>query len=210
MSSVFIARCWPSNTAVAHGRSFSTMVAQILAAAAASVSGPATSRSCMPSPLLPSLITMIGCSAASGALDRDLSRPRHSARKPPTELAPPTSTPNSVRLTASWAKPAGPSLRRCLLGGGFVGGWLVGGSLFGRRRCRGDFGRSGRRRLCGLCGRCRRGRGGVAAAVLTDSLADSCGRLRLDQLGGRGIRRPHHRFCGSHRGHGRGRRRRIC
>src|SRR6185437_5285395 len=83
------------------------MVAQILAAAAASVSGPATSRNCMPSPLLPSLITMIGCSAASGAFDRDLSRPRHSARKPPTELAPPTSTPNSVRLTASWDEACG-------------------------------------------------------------------------------------------------------
>src|SRR6185437_1878621 len=83
------------------------MVAQILAAAAASVSGPATSRNCMPSPLLPSLITMIGCSAASGAFDRDLSRPRHSARKPPTELAPPTSTPNSVRLTASWGEVCG-------------------------------------------------------------------------------------------------------
>src|SRR6202012_1180027 len=69
----------------------------------ASVSGPATKRSCMPRPVLPSLITMIGCSAASGAFERDFNRPRHSARKPPTELAPPTSTANSVRLTASGA-----------------------------------------------------------------------------------------------------------
>ncbi len=96
-----MARRWPSNTVVSHGRSFAIMVAQILAAAAASVRGPATNLSCMPSPLLPSLITMIGCSAASGAFDLVLTSPRQSARKPPTEFAPPTSTPNSVRFTMS-------------------------------------------------------------------------------------------------------------
>src|SRR5215211_8351261 len=48
-------------------------------------------------PPLPSLITMIGRNAASDALALDLSSPRHNARKPATELAPPTSTPNSVR-----------------------------------------------------------------------------------------------------------------
>ena len=55
----------------------------------------------MPSPLLFSLITMIGRNAASAAFDFDFRSPRHSARKPPTEFAPPTSTPNSVRWTAS-------------------------------------------------------------------------------------------------------------
>ena len=63
------------------------MTAQILAAAAASLSGPATSRNCIPAPVLLSLIMMIGRNAASGAFDLDLSRPRHSARKPPTEFA---------------------------------------------------------------------------------------------------------------------------
>src|SRR5882757_5474447 len=76
-------------------------MAQIFAAAAASLSGPATSRSCMPSPVLLSLITMIGRNVVSGAFDVDLSSPRHSARSPPTEFAPPTSTANSVRCTAS-------------------------------------------------------------------------------------------------------------
>src|ERR1700735_957817 len=75
------------------------MAAQIFAAAAASVSGPATSRSCMPSPVLLSFTMMIGRNAASGAFALDLRSPRHSARNPPTELAPPTSTPNSVRWT---------------------------------------------------------------------------------------------------------------
>src|SRR5450432_1745357 len=77
------------------------MTAQIFAAAAASASGPATSRNCMPSPLLLSFTTMIGRNAASGAFDFDLRRPRHSARRPPSELALPTSTPNSVRWTAT-------------------------------------------------------------------------------------------------------------
>src|SRR5712692_10372492 len=54
----------------------------------------------MPSPLLLSFTTMIGRKVASGAFDFDLRRPRHSARKPPSELALPTSTPNSVRWTA--------------------------------------------------------------------------------------------------------------
>src|SRR5215468_1653640 len=40
---------------------------------------------------------MIGCSKASGAFALDFSNPRHNARKPAIELAPPTSTPNSVR-----------------------------------------------------------------------------------------------------------------
>ena len=100
-SSVVIASRWPSYTVVSQERSFSVRPAQIFAAAAASPSGPATSRSCMPSPLLASLITMIGRNVASAALDLDFSSPRHSARKPLTELAPPTSTPNSVRCTAS-------------------------------------------------------------------------------------------------------------
>ena len=73
--------------AVSQDRLFSVMAAQIFAAAAASRKGPATSRNCMPSPPEPSLITMIGRSSASGALARDLSSPRHSARKPAIELA---------------------------------------------------------------------------------------------------------------------------
>src|SRR5882757_16604 len=55
----------------------------------------------MPKPLLLSFTTMIGRSVVSAAFDFDLRSPRHSARKPPTEFAPPTSTPNSVRWTAS-------------------------------------------------------------------------------------------------------------
>ncbi len=55
----------------------------------------------MPSPLLPSLITMIGRNVVNAAFDLDFRSPRHSARKPPSEFAPPTSTPNSVRWTAS-------------------------------------------------------------------------------------------------------------
>src|ERR1700716_2043000 len=100
-SSAFMERRWPSNTVVSQVRSLSIMTAQIFAAAAASASGPATSRNCMPSPLLLSFTTMIGRNAASGAFDFDLRRPRHSARRPPSELALPTSTPNSVRWTAT-------------------------------------------------------------------------------------------------------------
>src|SRR6185437_4762361 len=77
------------------------MPAQILAAAAASLRGPATSRSCMPSPLLPSLITMIGRNVVNTAFDLDFRSPSHSARNPASEFAPPTSTPNSVRWMAS-------------------------------------------------------------------------------------------------------------
>ncbi len=80
-------------------RLLSIRTAQIFAAAAASLSGPATSLSCMPSPLLPSFTTMSGCKAVSAAFDLDLSRPRQSARKPATEFAVPTSTANSVRWT---------------------------------------------------------------------------------------------------------------
>ena len=77
------------------------MTAQIRAAAAALLSGPAPSLNCIPGPVLFSLIMMMGCNAANGALDRDLSRPRHSARKPPSEFAPPTSTANSVFCTST-------------------------------------------------------------------------------------------------------------
>src|SRR5258708_10135013 len=97
-SSAFMGRSWPSNTVVSHGRWLSSKAAQIFAAAAASASGPATSRSCMPSPVVLSFTTMIGRNAASAVFDL---RPRHSARRPPSELAPPTSTPNSVLWTAS-------------------------------------------------------------------------------------------------------------
>ena len=119
-SSAFMARRWPSNTVVSQGRSFSIRPAQIFAAAAASLSGPATSRSCMPSPLLPSLITMIGRNVVSAAFDLDFRSPRHSARKPGSELAPPTSTPNSVRWTAELGRrrrlhPARPPRRRATL-----------------------------------------------------------------------------------------------
>src|ERR1700730_9427968 len=55
----------------------------------------------MPSPLLPSLITMIGCNVVSAAFALHFKSPRHSARRPATELAPPTSTPNSVRWTGT-------------------------------------------------------------------------------------------------------------
>src|SRR5258708_20737493 len=60
----------------------------------------------MPSPLLLSFTTMIGRSVANDAVDFDLRSPRHSARRPLSELAPPTSTPNSVRCTACWAAAA--------------------------------------------------------------------------------------------------------
>ena len=63
--------------------------------------GPATNLSCMPSPLLLSLMTMIGRNVANAAFDLDLRSPRHSARKPGSEFAPPTSIPNSVRWTAN-------------------------------------------------------------------------------------------------------------
>ena len=99
--SVFMERRWPSNMVVAQARSFSIMPAQIFAAAAASLIGPATNLSCMPSPLLLSLMTMIGRNVVSAAFDLDLRSPRHSARKPGSEFAPPTSIPNSVRWTAN-------------------------------------------------------------------------------------------------------------
>jgi hypothetical protein len=92
---------WPSNTEVVQPRSFTVSEAQIFAAAAASLMGPATRRNCMPSPLLFSLITMIGRSVDSAALLFDLRSPRHNARNPGTEFAPPTSTPNSVRRATS-------------------------------------------------------------------------------------------------------------
>jgi hypothetical protein len=98
-SSALMASRWPSNTAVVQLRSFAVSEAQTFAAAAASPIGPATSRNCMPSPLPFSLITMIGRSVVRAAFDRDLRSPRHRARKPGMEFAPPTSTPNSVRLT---------------------------------------------------------------------------------------------------------------
>src|ERR1700712_1428764 len=87
-SSLLMARRWPSNTAVSQERSLSIKAAQIFAAAAASLNGPATSRNCMPSPLLRSFTTMIGRSEATDA-PFDLRMPRHSARKPSIELAPP-------------------------------------------------------------------------------------------------------------------------
>ena len=125
---------------------FSIMTAQILAAAAASLSGPATSRNCIPAPVLLSLIMMIGCNAANGAFDRDLSRPRHSARKPPTEFAPPTSTANSVCLHLDFGRHRrrGVRFRRVGLAGG---------------RSRGDHRRGWRRRWGGRGsgGRFRRG-----------------------------------------------------
>ena len=82
------------------------MTAQILAAAPASLSGPATRCNCMPSPLVASLIMMTGRSACSGAFERDFSSPRHSARRPLTELALPRSTPNSVRCRATFGTAA--------------------------------------------------------------------------------------------------------
>src|ERR1700682_1056336 len=44
---------------------------------------------------------MIGRNVVSAAFERDFSNPRHKARRSPTELAPPTSTPNSVRRTVA-------------------------------------------------------------------------------------------------------------
>ena len=64
-----IDRRWPSNTVVSQWRSFSARPAQSFAAAAALISGPAPRRSCMPRPVLPSLIMMIGRSAAISGLD---------------------------------------------------------------------------------------------------------------------------------------------
>jgi hypothetical protein len=100
-SLAFMERRWPSNTVVAQDRSFSIIPAQIFAAAAASLIGPATNLSCMPSPLLLSLMMMIGRNVVNAAFDLDLRSPRHSARKPGSEFAPPTSIPNSVRWTAN-------------------------------------------------------------------------------------------------------------
>jgi hypothetical protein len=97
VSSGLRARRWPSKMAVVQGRSFAIIDAQIFAAAAASLIGPATRRNRIPNPLLPSLITMIGRSAIKGPFDLDLRSPRQSARKPGMEFAPPRSTPNSVR-----------------------------------------------------------------------------------------------------------------
>src|SRR5258706_2140703 len=79
------------------------MAAKILAAVAAALSGPATTRNCIPSPVLLSFTTMIGRSVANEAVDFDLRSPRHSTRRLLSELAPPTSTPNSVRCTSCWA-----------------------------------------------------------------------------------------------------------
>src|SRR5882724_155081 len=98
---VVMERRWPSNTVVAQARSFSIMPAQIFAAAAASLIGPATNLSCMPSPLLLSLMTMIGRNVVNAPFDLDLRSPRHSARKPGSEFAPPISIPNSVRWTTN-------------------------------------------------------------------------------------------------------------
>src|SRR6266481_3284332 len=86
---------------VSQVRPLSIRAAQIFAAAAASVRGPAARRSCMPSPVALSFTMMIGRNPASS--ESDLVSPRQSARKPPIELAVPTSTANSVRCTAAWA-----------------------------------------------------------------------------------------------------------
>ena len=64
------ARRCPSNTVVSQERLLSVSVAQIFAAAAASLMGPATRRNCMPRPLSRSFTTMIGRSAASASLVR--------------------------------------------------------------------------------------------------------------------------------------------
>jgi len=53
------------------------------------------------SPVLLSLITMIGRNVVSDAFGCRLEQPAPQRRRPPTEFAPPTSTPNSVRCTAS-------------------------------------------------------------------------------------------------------------
>ena len=181
-SSAFIERRWPSNTAVSQGRSFSVRTAQIFAAAAASLSGPATSRSCMPSPLVPSLITMIGRSAASGAFDRDFSSPRHSARRPSSELAPPTSTPNSVRWTGGLRRFLRLGLRSSALAPRFRIG-LAGHGL--RRLCS---------RLDQFSGR-RIGRGHHRFGGHQRRRRRSGGRLRDFLIGGRRARRV--RFGGS-------------
>src|SRR4051794_23927897 len=59
-SSFLMSRRWPSNTEVSQARWRSLSAAQIFAAAAASLNGPATRRSCSPGPVLRSLTTMIG------------------------------------------------------------------------------------------------------------------------------------------------------
>ncbi len=56
----------------------------------------------MPSPLVFSLMTMIGRNAVSGAFDLDFNSPSHNARSPFTELALPRSTPNSVRRSETF------------------------------------------------------------------------------------------------------------
>ena len=62
-------------------------------------------------------MTMIGRKVVSAAFDLDFRRPRHSARKPPTEFAPPTSTPNSVRWTGSLGRDFAASCSASSVGG---------------------------------------------------------------------------------------------
>src|ERR1700704_6377273 len=90
-SSLLRARRWPSNTEVSQDRALSIKAAQILAAAAASLNGPATSRNCWPTPFFST--TMTGRSEVIAAA-LDLRTARHSARKSSIEFAPPRSTPN--------------------------------------------------------------------------------------------------------------------
>ncbi|MBN9147404.1 MULTISPECIES: hypothetical protein [unclassified Nitrobacter] len=91
-----MSRRWPLNMAVSHVRPFSDRTAQIFAASAASDSGPATSRNCMPrAPLLRSFSAMIGRSEVS-SFASDFRILRHNNRKPLIELALPRSMPKSV------------------------------------------------------------------------------------------------------------------
>ena len=114
---------------------------------------------------MPSLITMIGRNAASGAFDRDFSSPRHSARRPVDRIGAAEIDPELGSL--QWRPSALSSSARV-----FAGRWRRGHDF--RDRARGDRARR-LARLDQLCGRgIGRGhdrfrrdqrRGGVAAAV---------------------------------------------
>ena len=89
---------WPSNAVVLQPRSGWASAAQMRAASAASLIGPAIRRSCRPRPFRRSCTASSGRKPSSCALC-DLVRPRHSARSPLIEFAAPRSMPKSATVT---------------------------------------------------------------------------------------------------------------
>ncbi len=111
-------------------RLFSVRTAQIFAAAPASFNGPATSRSCMPSPLLPSFTTMIGRSVDKRRVRSRFQEPapqraqavhRIGGADVDTELGPPERNLRAHRFRrhrpmAPPPRPPGSGSRRCRSG----------------------------------------------------------------------------------------------